>query len=689
MNTEKKPEILPELLAPAGSPEALEAAIAAGADAVYFGGSAFNARMNAKNFAGASLAEAFRRCRDSGVRTNVTLNTLVHTRELYDLLKAAEELYVLGADALIVADLGAASLIHSYFPDLELHASTQAAGHNLAAARELAKLGFTRMVAARELSREDLALLCRESPIETEMFVHGAICVSQSGGCLASSIIGGRSGNRGECAQPCRLPYRSDSGRESYALSLKDMCLAEHIPELTRLGVASLKIEGRMKSADYVYGVTSVYRRLLDENRSAEPCELEKLRSLFSRSGFTDGYFTGRLGARMLGIRTEADKSATKRINEPPISYKRLADERAERFAEAKRLPLDMLFELRSGQPARLTVSCGGSSAEAVGQIPVAAINQPLTVESVTARLAKLGATRFTAGKIDVRLDEGLLLPMSAINALRRDAVARLPLPEARLREKNPRIERDRLDAPAPNSPTPRSVRFASPERIPAGLEGFDLVYLPLERFVPNKGANAVIIPPVIRDSETEKVRELLGKACDAGVRDALVSNVGHIALARELGMTAHGDFRLNVYNPRTIEALTRLGLADVIASPELTLAQTSELRLAAVVYGRLPMMTLEKCVIRDLYGCEACEKREFLPLIDRKDAKFPMTRAFEHRNVMYNSVPIYMGDRPAERARLAGEHFIFTDESASEAAQILAAYRANTPASGSIRRMK
>ena len=303
---------LPELLAPAGSPEALAAAIEGGADAVYFGSSAFNARMLAQNFGGDAMAEAVSRCHAYGVKAYVTLNTLVGDRELDDCLRTAEEAYRAGVDALIVADLGVASVLRRQIPELELHASTQASGHNAAAARQLADLGFSRMVCARELSLADLRTLVAESPIEIEMFIHGALCVSHSGQCLFSSLVGGRSGNRGACAQPCRLPY-TVGGKEAYPLSLKDLSLAPHVPSLIDLGVASLKIEGRMKSPEYVRDVTAIWRRLLDEGRGADAAEMRRLSEIFSRGGFTDSYFRGLVpdgnNSAMLGVRSADDKA--------------------------------------------------------------------------------------------------------------------------------------------------------------------------------------------------------------------------------------------------------------------------------------------------------------------------------------------------------------------------------------------
>ncbi len=299
---------LPELLAPAGTPEALEAALTSGADAVYLGGRLFNARMMAKNFDDADMAAAVKACHSRGTKLYVTLNTLVGDRLLPDALEYAAKLRMLGVDALIVADMGLASCLAKHLPDLPLHASTQASCHNADGVRFLAGQGFSRVVCARELSAENIRALTATGT-EIEAFVHGAHCVCHSGQCLMSSVIGGRSGNKGECAQPCRLPYNG-----GYPLSLKDLCLAGHVPELISLGVASLKIEGRLKSPDYVREVVSVWRRLLDERRAATPEELVHLDAVFSRGGFTDGYFRAKVDRSMLGVRSDADKNATKRL---------------------------------------------------------------------------------------------------------------------------------------------------------------------------------------------------------------------------------------------------------------------------------------------------------------------------------------------------------------------------------------
>lgn len=329
----------PELLCPVGGMDSLEAALLGGADAVYFGGKEFNARMNAKNMDRAQILSAIERCHEKGVRVYVTQNTLLSDRNLEEALDFASFLYGAGCDALILADLGFSQIVQKNFPDFELHASTQMSAHSLGAAEFLKEKGFSRVVLAREMDRENLALLCRNSPIETELFVHGAICASASGQCLMSSMIGDRSGNRGECAQPCRLPYNGGK----YLLSFKDLCLAGHLDEILRLPVHSLKIEGRMKSPEYVYTVAKTYRTLLDEGRCITEKELSRLSAVFSRSGFTDGYFLGKKGPDMLGTRTETDKAKTQstrvRFSDSGRSEASIRIEREKRKAELPERP--------------------------------------------------------------------------------------------------------------------------------------------------------------------------------------------------------------------------------------------------------------------------------------------------------------------------------------------------------------
>lgn len=662
---------LPELLCPAGDKAALEAAVDAGADAVYFGACDFNARKNATNFTSEDMREAIKLAHAYGVKVYITQNTLVLDRELSAYLRAAESALVAGADALIVADLGGAMEIRRRFPEAELHASTQMSGHNVAAAKRLADLGFSRMVCAREMSLADLRTFTAQSPIEAEVFVHGALCVCHSGQCLFSSVVGGRSGNRGECAQPCRLPF-GETGRGQYPLSLKDLALAEHIPALIDAGVASLKIEGRMKSPEYVREVARVYRRLLDERRGADKNEMKLLAEVFSRGGFTDGYFKRQIGHGMLGVRSEADKQKS-RVLEPFRGIER-------------KIPVRMEAELLCDRPARLTVAAGDRRGIAEGPVPFAAKTAPMTCESVTERLSKLGGTPYRAEKITLSLDEGLMLPVSALNALRREALADM---EGREERAVVRAAADPLVPRAKAEPV-RTARFDRPDSIPAeAREYFDHIYLPLERY--DGSVDGVIMPPVIFDSERERVGQMLRNAKEQGAKHVLVGNIGHLDTVLATGLIPHGDFRLNVTNNASAVMTERLGFSDILLSPELTLPQIRDIGGAKsmIVYGRLPLMILEKCVGRELGDCGTCADGK-IELVDRRGVRFPVLRAFEHRSLICNSLPTCMSDMADKLSELGacGQHFIFTVETDDECREVIRAFEEKIPLSVPVRRI-
>ncbi len=575
---------LPELLAPAGSPAALRAALCAGADAVYLGAGSFNARVNAKNFTLEALPDAVAEAHEAGAKLYLTLNTLVYDREMRDWLATAEAAYLAGVDALIVADLGGAMALRRTFPDLPLHASTQMSGHNVAAARRLAALGFERMVLARELSAKNIAEFCKNSPIEAEVFVHGALCVCHSGQCLFSSIVGGRSGNRGECAQPCRLPYTTAQGK-GYPLSLKDLTLAAHLPSIIDAGVASLKIEGRMKAPEYVATVTSVWRTLLDERRAANERELRYLADVFSRSGFTDAYYTESISRKMLGVRTDSDK-------------------------------------------------------------------------------AKSGAS----GNVKAKTVTRTSLPTRADGGSRAAAYEKC--------------------APVGRRSRTKTAYFSSPRQYTAAAQKFfDLAFIPVELHgaAAREGIrfDGVALPPVIPDSERAEVKNLLLSAKRAGATHALVGNVGHLDLATEAGLIPHGDFRLNVCNTESAAAVEKLGFADFILSPELTLPRIRDIGgdSRVIVYGRLPLMITEKCVGKECGSCRDCELGKAC-LTDRMGKKFPVLRVFRHRSMIVNCLPTYMGDSPSElrAAGIAGEHYIFTVEAPREVDRVINARSKNAP---------
>ncbi len=566
-------EKYPEILAPAGNFEVLKAAVYAGTDAVYVGGTQFNARMNAKNFDRQTLREAIGFCHERGVRLYVALNTLIYDRQMADALHYVDFLALSGVDALILADIGLSVNIKKYFPEMRCHASTQCSGHNSRAAEYLKQMGFDRMVCARELSYDNIKAMTANSPIEIETFVHGALCVSQSGQCLMSSLIGGRSGNRGECAQPCRLPYNGKP-----ILSLKDNCLAGHITQLLDSGVASLKIEGRMKSPDYVYSAVSLYRKLIDEKRNADMQEMKKLMAVFSRQGFTDGYFTGKTDESMLGIRSDDDKNMTMHSN---VS---IVDRTPERERITKEEPLSRADEIKLVFPKR------------------------------TENTAK----------------------------------------------------------------TLNTARFYNPENIPDDAKNFfDIIYLPLDRFDVKK-ANGVILPPVIPENDIPKIVKELQKAKKSGALHAMVGNIGHISIAEQVGFILHGDYRLNIYNSFSAEKYLEK-FEDVILSPELILPQIRDIRnrRSVIVYGRIPLMTLERKL-----KCDS--------LRDRRGVVFPVVREGE-RDIVLNSVPVYMADYAdrLENAGIFNRHFIFTDEGKQGSRAIIHAYEKRLPTKKEIRRIK
>lgn len=670
---------LPELLCPAGSEVSLRAAIEGGADAVYLGGTRMNARIYAGNFDSVALREAVRLAHAYGVKVYLTLNTLVTDRELNEYLDAALEASRAGVDALIVADLGGACMIHRVIPEMELHASTQMSGHNSLMGMELQRLGFSRMVAAREISEKNLRLLLQDSPIETELFVHGALCVSHSGQCLFSSLVGGRSGNRGECAQPCRLPYacggtsKGKQGKENYPLSLKDLSLARHVPQLIEMGVASLKIEGRMKSPEYVYDTARIWRRLLDERRSATQDEMKHMADTFSRSGFTDGYFTGYINTSMLGVRRESDKRNSREI--------------AKFEGLQKKVPLVVECSLTENVPSVLSLTARGVQVTVSGDVPQVARTAPMTEESVRRSICRFGGTPYDAVQCSVTVGEGLMLPVSRLNDLRRRGVETLEqafsLPKRKelpVEEHLPKHVRKKL----------LSARFERVEQITKqAREYFDRIFLPLYRY--ESIADGVVLPPVIFDEKLSEIQSELRRAKDAGAVYAMVGNLGHLSLVKEVGMIPLGDFRLNATNRESVAQWEAFGVEEVLLSPELSLPQMRDVggNTSAIVYGRIPLMTLEKCVSQELTDCKHCSS-DSVSMVDRKGIAFPVLREWEHRSVVYNSHPTVMSDRDEvlRRYGICNRHFIFTNETAREVDAVVEAYRCGRPVEGNVRRM-
>ncbi|MCQ2385744.1 MAG: U32 family peptidase, partial [Clostridia bacterium] len=576
---------LPELLSPAGGEEALYAAVEGGADAVYLGVTGFNARASAQNFSFPQLEKAVPYCHIRGVKVYVTMNTLLFDREFEAFTETAQTAASLGADGFIVADLGAAKRLSLLCPGVPLHASTQAFCHSLAGAEALFDLGFSRVVLARELSYENISLITRRARAETEVFLHGALCVCHSGQCLFSSMVGGRSGNRGECAQPCRLPYGG-----KYPLSLKDLSLARHIPRLIESGTSSLKIEGRMKDPFYVYRVPSVYRRLLNENRAAASEAEAFLARVFSREGFTDGYFTGKPFSPMTGVRREADKAESRELRLARDGFSPLP------------CPVSARAVVEENRPLSLTLSFRGKEGVSCGEAPLKATSSALTREEAESRLMKLGGTFFSLAKEDLHLSlgEGLFVPVSALNGLRRDAAERLTA-AFRSGEANPLPPPVLLAASFPPLPQKndryRTAVFYRPSVFDeTDTSFFDVCFLPAEGFgEAKKKPEGVLFPPVITDGEREDVLTLLRRAKEKGAKYALLSSAAQLKDALDMGFIPIGDFRLNCTNRESLSVYAALGFRRVVASPELPLPAQGGEGLSAVLYGRLPLMLTER----------------------------------------------------------------------------------------------
>lgn len=708
---------LPELLAPAGSYESLRAALAAGADAVYFGHSAFSNRMRAKNFTDDGIREAIKLCHDCGAAAHITVNTRVRDREEDGLSALIDLLYSGPADthpdALIVADLGVARLIKKAYPDAVLHASTQTSLSSVSDCEALRDLGFSRLVIPRELSFKEIRSLTAGSPIEIEMFIHGAHCVSLSGQCLMSFVQGGRSGNRGECAQPCRLPFSTgDDTVEKDRLSLADMCLSGKVVDVIGSGVASLKIEGRLKSPAYVYGVTKIYRTLLDERRNATKAETTALRDLFYR-GFTDGYFAGKYrdmsSVRVSGTGEKAATSALNELISKGIKERVAATRMKEVTGGQNKLTAE--FVLAPDAPAKLTLCFGDISATAIGDVPSASDNRPITADAAAKNLTKFGKTGYSlaAEDIDFKITDGLWMPLSSLNALRRDALSILeaavqksatPVNAAKIEVKTAAL----CNVPAPCSTenvaeiANLSIFGADKDSSAAFAERFDRIFVPAHQIEDavklSFGDKLCASLPVITPDDNE-ICSTLVKLKSLGIRRVLCHTIGQIRLVLKNNMIADMSFRANITSTAALRSYLDLGCASVTLSPELPAGAMKNLgkeikttaSVGCIAYGRFPVMTTARCLIcggkcnkGNVGGRFAGAKPHncTTELVDRMGEKFPVIAERDCVNVIYNSTPIWMGDRLSQIKRHDGVghfHYIFTTETADEAIAIADEY--------------
>ena len=654
--------IKPEILAPAGSYESLVAAVRSGADAVYLGVKELNARRNAENFDFEQLKEAVEYCHRHKVKVHLALNTLVSDGELEEAQDAVRIACETGVDAIIVQDLGLAELIHRTAPDMPLHASTQMSVQTAAGLKRLKRLGFTRAVLPRELSKEEIRKLCESSPIELECFVHGALCMCVSGQCLFSAVLGSRSGNRGACAQPCRLPFGAPYGT-GYDLSLKDLSLIDYIGEMAEMGICSFKIEGRMKRPEYVAAAVKACRNSVDG--ITDNALRDDLRSVFSRSGFTDGYYRAKLGIDMFGTRRKDDVTAASGV------LKKLEKLYEKEVADTK---IDLAFTAVRGEPISLAARADLKNAFAEGDPPQEAMNKATTSESVEAQLRKVGGTRFVCGEIDIELDDGLFIPVSEINRLRREVIDELDKTHSAAKKFTPEYIKN-----IPHIPAKKRLicRFADVDNIPENWDYIEQIIVPLgeERKAKKSLRVSVEVPRGIFSSD-ERVLEKLKAAKEYGITEAWAGTLDGIALIQKAGLKANAFLGSNVFNTLSVQTLSDMGVHRILLSPELTLAQAQAIGGDAprgvFAYGRLPLMLTRNCPQKNGKTCAECKRTG--KLIDRKGIEFPID-CRSGCSEIFNSVPVYMADRLGEIRNMDFSLLYFTDESREKAAEIIHDY--------------
>lgn len=639
----------PEILAPAGSMESLIAAVRCGANAVYLGTKGINARRGATNFTFEELKQAVEYCHARDVKIYLALNILISDSERELAYKTVEAGLSLGVDAFIIQDLGLAKIIHSHFPTARMHASTQCSVNSPEGFKALEKMSFVRAVLPREMSLDEIKEIRQATDMELEMFVHGALCMCVSGQCYLSAMLGGRSGNRGLCAQPCRLGFSADASR-SCDLSLKDLSLIGNINEIAQAGVVSLKIEGRMKRPEYVAAAVTSCKKAIDGEYSAS--DENTLKSVFSRTGFTDGYFTGER-KDMFGTRQKEDVVAAKDVLKE-LSH--LYDN------ENPLVPIDIEFICKANRKAELTATALGKTVTVTGTVPEKAINKPMTEESVETRLAKFGNTQFYLNNITIDLDDGLILPASVINSMRREAVEMLDKVEIQPFTQMPyKAEKYKEKDCTPYY----TARFLNPDSIP-DKHPFKRIFIPIwssdEDFVDNRAG--VEIPRGLFGME-EKLTKRLEHLKKIGVRKALCSNLGAYSLAQKMGFEVYGDFGLNIFNSESAQLFN-----SPILSFEATLEQTNRIGAkdtGIIGYGYLPLMLTRNCPIKNHLGCSRCTGK----LTDRKGFEFKVKCSPYPCVEVLNPVPVYMGDRQKE-IKTDFIHFYFTDESKNQVEQII-----------------
>ncbi|MDE5994741.1 MAG: U32 family peptidase [Oscillospiraceae bacterium] len=651
-----------EILAPAGNSESLKAAVLSGADAVYFGVGKFNARRNADNFSKEELNSTIKYCHSRGVKVHITLNTLIKDTEIAEAAETVKTICDAGADAVIVQDLGVAKIVRSVCPQMPMHASTQMTVGTREGLKALKNLGFSRAVLPRELNFSEIKELCEDTPLELEMFVHGALCMCVSGQCLMSSVLGSRSGNRGLCAQPCRLPFKVANGT-GHDLSLKDLSLIDRINELADTGICSFKIEGRMKRPEYVSAAVTACKAQLACNYNSDM--QADLQNLFSRSGFTQGYYKNELGQSMFGYREKENvQSATKELLD---KYSRIYEK------ESPRYKIDFDFHGKIGEKAILTATFEEIEIKVYSEnVCEQPINRPISAERIKEALQKCGGTQFEANSITIDENIDYTLPVSQINLMRRKALALL---SDKIGENLPRKTFScplHTEIPAKNA-NEIYCRFDSAENVPENLDA-DLIFVPLSTpdETISKNGYAVELPHGMFGNE-KKVSELLSKS---SAEFALCHTLDAAAIAKKYGKKVIASSSFNILNSLSADEAKNMGISQMVVSGECGLDLANKLsapiKKGIFAYGRIPLMLTRNCPVKNGKTCAECNRNS--SITDRKGISFPV-RCFMGYSEILNSRPIYMADRLGEIKNNDFLFFNFTVETKDEVNKIMNSY--------------
>lgn len=682
-----RPAFKPELLLPAGGMESVVAAVQNGADAVYLGGRQFSARQNAENFDEESLEQAVRYCKARGVKVYQTLNTLLFDSQFSEAEQAVRLACRIGIDGFIVQDWGVVRLIQALAPDMPIHGSTQMSVHTPAGARLLKEAGLSRVVLAREMSLEEIREVCENVEIETEVFIHGALCMSVSGQCYLSGMLGTRSGNRGACAGTCRLPFSLNGKRNGYALSLKDLCARRQLEALGEAGVTSLKIEGRMKRPEYAAAAAAAYRSELDGRIG----DFDTLRAVFSRSGFTDGYLAGERGRAMFGVRQKEDVvAATEKL------YRML---RNTYKAEVGRVPLSMHAIIQKDSPVMLTAKdADGHTAYAEGAVPEAAQNRPVTEESVVRILSKLGGTIFAPNQITAEVEDGLMAPVSEMNACRRSVCEQIT------KQRETPVQIPILHAA---HPTPEDIGgsdkapavYARFERFSQLSDGafslaerfslpFDEVFRHKDALFSHRERLMIELPRLMFGREQDVLHGLSVLKAD-GFQTAVCENIAHIALAKQCGMKLFGGAFLNCTNSQSAQWLSDQGLSSLTLSFEMRAHDISRIKTAVprgvISCGHLPLMLWRNCPAKGEKGCAGCTQR--CTLTDRYGKSFPILCMRPFGSAMLNGDMLWTADKTADFGRIAFVTCYFTTESAKTCEDLLSRQKTGQKSVGTFTR--